>query len=367
MPLGKFGGTNVSYLSDFYNGKKVFVTGATGFKGSWLSEMLVRFGAKVTGYSLNPPTDPNLFSLLSLKDKINNVIGDVRDYEKLKKTFNLCSPDVVFHLAAQPIVLDSYKEPLYTYETNVLGTVNILECIRTYGKTISFVNITTDKVYENNDKPGHRFSENERLDGYDPYSNSKSCSELVTGAYKRSFFYDDNSSAISTARAGNVIGGGDFSPFRILPDAVRAAISGNDLVVRNKYSVRPYQFVLEPLFVYCLIAAKQSQSKQYSGSYNVGPDECDEISTGQLATLFCERWGNGMNWIDCSDKNKPHEASYLALDNHSLKQKFLWQPVMHVSEAVDWIVDWTKTYMSGGNIESLVDEQIDKFDKRFLQ
>lgn len=230
---------------DFYSGKRVFITGHTGFKGSWLCRMLVNAGAKVTGYSLLPPTEPSLFELAHIERDIDSVIGDIRDYASLKKAFDRAKPDIVFHLAAQPLVREGYCRPAYTYETNVLGTVNILECIRGSSCVKSFINVTTDKVYLNREWPwGYR--ENEELNGYDPYSNSKSCSELITQCYRSSFFTDSDgklSLPISTARAGNVIGGGDFARDRIIPDCVRAAIKGEDIIVRNPYSIRPYQHV----------------------------------------------------------------------------------------------------------------------------
>lgn len=256
---------------NWYKGKKVFITGHTGFKGTWLTRILVNAGAKVTGYSFTAPTTPNLFELSNVEAKINSVIGDVRDLEHLKQVFTEVQPEIVFHLAAQPIVRESYKNPVYTYETNVMGTVNICECVRENPCVKSFLNITTDKVYENKEwEWGYR--ENEPLDGFDPYSNSKSCSELVTHSYINSFFYNRDI-AVSTARAGNVIGGGDFANDRIIPDCVRAAEKRKTIVVRNPYSTRPYQHVLEPLMVYLMIAAKQYEDEAYAGFYNVGPDE----------------------------------------------------------------------------------------------
>ena len=234
-------------LKSFYNGKKVLVTGHTGFKGSWLVRILTLAGAQVTGYALNPPTDPNLFEIAGLEDTIHSVVGDVRDLAHLRRVFDEVKPEIVFHLAAQPIVRESYKEPVYTYETNVMGTVNILECVRLTDTVRSFLNVTTDKVYENKEwEYGYR--ECDPLDGYDPYSNSKSCSELVTHSYKKSFF-EDGRCAISTSRAGNVIGGGDFASDRIIPDCVRAAAAGKPIMVRNPHSTRPFQHVLEPLAV----------------------------------------------------------------------------------------------------------------------
>ena len=275
----------------FYKGKKVFITGHTGFKGSWLSKILVMAGAEVTGYALNPPTNPNLFDIAGLEGKMTSVIGDIRDFDKLSEAFAKAEPEIVFHLAAQPIVLTSYEQPRYTYETNVMGTVNILECARQSKTVKSVLNVTTDKVYKNNEWCwGYR--ENEPLDGYDPYSNSKSCSELVTHSYKASFF-DNSDIAVSTARAGNVIGGGDFADNRIIPDCVRASMKKEPIVVRNPNSTRPYQHVLEPLNAYLMIAEMQYNDKKYQGYYNVGPDDRDCLTTGQLATIFCDAWGEG--------------------------------------------------------------------------
>ena len=355
----------MSYIFDFFNNKRILLTGHTGFKGSWLSEILLLAGAQVIGYSLNPPTNPNLFSMLNLPSRMTSIIGDIRDIKLLKTVFDKFRPQIVIHLAAQPIVLESYKNQLYTYETNVLGTVNILECIRTCNSVMSFLNVTTDKVYENNDLENHPFKEDEKLDGFDPYSNSKSCSELITHCYKKSFFDKASSPAISTARAGNVIGGGDFSPHRIMVDAVNAALKGSDFIVRNKYSTRPYQFVLEPLFIYLLICAKQFENKEFSGFYNIGPDACDAVSTGELASLFCKKWGNKMKWIDKSDPAAPHESKYLMLDNSLIKEKFGWKPIMHIDEAVDEIIEWAKAYQRHESIQEVVDKQILYFDQRF--
>ena len=249
-------------ILDFYRGKRVFLTGHTGFKGSWMCKLLSNAGATVTGYSLDAPTDPSLFKIAGIENDIHSVIGDIRDMTALKAAFDDAQPEIVLHLAAQPIVRDSYKDPAYTYETNVMGTVNILECVRQSSCVKSFLNVTTDKVYLNKEWAwGYR--ENEELDGYDPYSNSKSCSELVTHSYKRSFFTAIDGKAIvpiSTARAGNVIGGGDFANDRIIPDSVRAAAKHEDIVVRNPYSTRPYQHVLEPLYAYLLIAMRQYET-----------------------------------------------------------------------------------------------------------
>ncbi|NCE65308.1 CDP-glucose 4,6-dehydratase [Pseudoflavonifractor sp. 524-17] len=342
---------------EFYRGKRVFVTGHTGFKGSWLCRILAGAGAIVTGYSLEPPTQPNLFSLAGLEGKITSVIGDVRDRAALMAAFQAARPEIVLHLAAQPIVRDSYKAPADTYAINVMGTVNLLECVRLVPGVRSFLNVTTDKVYHNNEWVwGYR--EDEPLDGFDPYSNSKSCSELVTHSYQSSFFAGDGAPAISTARAGNVIGGGDFANDRILPDCVRAARAGRPLGVRNPCSTRPYQHVLEPLMAYLLIAKRQYEDKSCAGWYNVGPDEHDCVTTGQLAELFREAWGEGFAWLNQAEKDAPHEANFLKLDCSKLKAAFGWRPRWRIAQAVQKTVEWTRVWLSGGMIPAEMDREI---------
>lgn len=344
---------------EFYKGKRVFVTGHTGFKGSWLCRVLVNAGAAVTGYSLAPPTRPNLFALADLESKLTSVTGDIRDYAALKTAFDAARPEIVLHLAAQPIVRDSYKDPAYTYETNVMGTVNILECVRQSGCAASFLNVTTDKVYQNNEWAwGYR--ENEPLDGYDPYSNSKSCSELVTHSYKNSFFAG-GTPAISTARAGNVIGGGDFANDRIIPDCVRAMAAGRPITVRNPRSIRPYQHVLEPLFAYLMIVRRQYEDPSFAGWYNVGPDEGDCVTTGELVELFCAKWGADASWVNLAEADAPHEAGFLKLDCSRLKSVFGWRPRWHIDEAVAKTVAWTKVWRSGGDIPAEMDRQIAEY------
>lgn len=345
---------------DFYKGKRVLITGHTGFKGAWLCQMLINAGAEVTGYALNPPTKPSLFEIANISGKMNSVIGDIRDLSKLKETFTKIQPEIVFHLAAQPIVRESYKNPVYTYETNVMGTVNICECVRTSDSVRSFLNVTTDKVYLNKEwEWGYR--ENEELDGYDPYSNSKSCSELVTHSYINSFFKEMNI-AVSTARAGNVIGGGDFANDRIVPDCIRAAIKHEDIVVRNPFSTRPYQHVLEPLYAYLMIAQKQYEDIKYAGYYNVGSDDRDCFQTGALVDLFVEHWGEGMKWIDKYDGG-PHEANFLKLDCSKLKKTFGWQPHWDLNMAIEKVVEWSKCWLTNGDIEKCMNTQIEEFMK----
>lgn len=344
----------------FYKNRKILVTGHSGFKGAWLCYMLINAGAIVTGYSLIPPTTPNLFDIVEIKGKMNSVIGDVRDIEHLKAVFAEFQPEVVLHLAAQPIVRDSYDNPRYTYETNVMGTVNVLECVRLFSCVRSVLNVTTDKVYKNNEWCwGYR--ENEPLDGFDPYSNSKSCSELVTHSYKNSFFTDGRV-AVSTARAGNVIGGGDFAHDRIIPDCIRAAIKAEDIIVRNPFSTRPYQHVLEPLTVYLLIAAKQYEDINYAGYYNVGPDDQDCFETGALVDLFVKHWGEGIQWVNQYDGG-PHEANFLKLDCSKLKTTFGWQPRWNLETAVEKVVEWSKAWVKGEDVRPVMDKQIMEFLK----
>lgn len=346
-------------MKSFYKGKRVFITGHTGFKGSWLCKILSNWGAEVTGYSLTPPTTPNLFDTANIADDINSVIGDIRDFDSLKKAFDEVKPEIVLHLAAQPIVRDSYKMPAYTYETNVMGTVNILECVRQSDCVKSFLNVTTDKVYENKEwQWGYR--ENEPLDGFDPYSNSKSCSELVTHSYKNSFFADGRV-AISTARAGNVIGGGDFANDRIIPDCVRALEKGEDIVVRNPYSTRPYQHVLEPLYAYLMIAKAQYEDVEFADYYNVGPDECDCVTTGELVDLFVKYTDGKIKRVDKSEENAVHEANFLKLDCSKLKSVFGWKPHWHVTDAVEKTVEWSRVWLEKGDVRRCMDEQIENF------
>ena len=349
-------------ILEFYIGKRIFLTGHTGFKGSWLCKMLAKAGAIVTGYSLEPPRALSLFKIANIEGDVNSVIGDIRDMASLKKAFDEAQPEIVLHLAAQPIVRESYKDPAYTYETNVMGTVNILECVRQSNRVKSFLNVTTDKVYLNKEwNWGYR--ENEELDGYDPYSNSKSCSELVTHSYKRSFFTDKDGQPIvpiSTARAGNVIGGGDFANDRIIPDCIRAAAKHEEIVVRNPYSTRPYQHVLEPLYAYLVIAMKQYRDSMYADYYNVGPDDVDCFQTGALVDLFCKKWGDGMKWVNKYDGG-PHEANFLKLDCSKLKSTFGWSPRWNLDEAMEKIVEWSKVWLSGGDVRACMDKQINEF------
>ncbi len=344
---------------EFYKGKRVFVTGHTGFKGSWLCRILAGAGAIVTGYSLAPPTQPNLFSLAGLEGRMTSVTGDIRDLTALSAAFQEARPDIVLHLAAQPIVRESYRDPRYTYETNVMGTVNILECVRRSGHVKSFLNVTTDKVYKNREWVwGYR--EDDPLDGYDPYSNSKSCSELVTHSYKNSFFADGRT-AVSTVRAGNVIGGGDFARDRIIPDCVRSVMTGRPMVVRNPRSVRPYEHVLEPVTVYLMVAARQCEEPSLAGWYNIGPDETGCVSTGKLVDLFQAQWGDGFSWVSQAEPNAPHEDNFLKLDCSKLRSVFGWKPRWDIEQAVRKTAEWTRVWLSGGDIPAEMDRQIAEY------
>lgn len=339
----------------FYKGKKVLVTGHTGFKGTWLVSLLLNAGAQVTGYSLEPPTEPSVFKLSGMEKQIRSIMGDIRDLDRLMEVFRETQPELVLHLAAQPIVRESYKNPVYTYETNVMGTVNILECIRRTKTVRSFLNVTTDKVYHNREwEWGYR--ETDPLDGFDPYSNSKSCSELVTHSYKNSFF-SEGETRISTARAGNVIGGGDFAADRIIPDCIRAALFGKPILVRNPHSTRPFQHVLEPLYAYLMIAAMQYEDIKYEGYYNVGPGDEDCVTTGELVEMFCRCWGQGQTWED-HFAGGPHEANFLKLDCSRLRSVFGWKPVWGVRKAIEKTVEWTRAWQAGEDINLVMERQI---------
>lgn len=349
-------------ISEFYKGKKVLITGHTGFKGTWMCKLLTMLGADVTGYALNPPTSPSLFELCNIEKQINSVIGDIRNLAHLKETFEKVQPEIVIHMAAQPLVRESYIDPVYTYETNVMGTVNILECVRLNTCVKSFVNVTTDKVYLNREwEWGYR--ENEELNGYDPYSNSKSCSELVTSSYLKSFFQDSNV-AITTCRAGNVIGGGDFATDRIIPDCIRAVEKNEQIIVRNPFSTRPYQHVLEPVVAYLMIAKAQYENPAYAGNYNVGPDETDCWTTGDLVDLFCKEWtkqtGNEISWVNQYDGG-PHEANFLKLDCSKIKKVFGWKPVWNVETTMEKIVEWSYVYMKNEDYIECMERQIQEF------
>ena len=342
----------------FFRGKRVFITGHTGFKGAWLSLILLKAGARLTGYALKPPTKPSLYELAGIKSKMNSMTADIRNLNVLSNALKNSKPEIVIHLAAQPIVRESYKDPVYTYETNVMGTVNILEACRQVKSIRSIVNVTTDKVYENKERD-EGYKEQENLCGYDPYSNSKSCSDIITYSYRNSFYSDKDSAAVSTARSGNVIGGGDFASDRIIPDCVRAAKIGKPVIVRNPQATRPYQHVLDCLSGYLLLAQKQ-YDKKYRGSYNFGPENSDFVNNGVLIKMFCDTWGVGLKSVNKSD-NGPHEAKFLKLDITKAKKILGWKPQLNIKKAVELTVAWSREYINGGDVVKCMDRQIEEF------
>ncbi len=344
-------------LIKFYSGKKVLLTGNTGFKGSWMQHILNLCGAEVIGVGLKPEKKENLFEILGHDKSDTNYFTDIRNISGLLKIFEDEKPDIVIHMAAQPLVLDSYKDPVYTYAVNVMGTVNICECVSRTDSVRSFINVTTDKVYKNNEWE-YPYRENDILDGYDPYSNSKSCSELVTACFKRSFLSEKGIS-VSTCRAGNVIGGGDFAENRIIPDCFRAAMHKEPVILRNPNSVRPYQHVLEAVVFYLRLAKMQYEDDVYSGEYNIGPGEADCLTTGNICDLFCSEWGDNMSW-QTMDNNGPHEANYLRLDT-SKARKTGWHPVWNVDIAVKKSVEWYKAYSEKCDMCDFTKRQIKEY------
>jgi CDP-glucose 4,6-dehydratase len=351
----------------FWLDKRVFITGHTGFKGSWLCLWLSRLGAKVTGYALDPPTNPSLFKLARVDKLITSIIGDVRDNKKLAKCLSEAKPAIVFHLAAQPLVRDSYKIPVDTYSINVLGTVGILEAIRLHGDSVrAFINITTDKVYENRERL-RAYRENEPLGGYDPYSNSKACSELVTASYRNSYFntdaYNKHKIAVATARAGNVIGGGDWAADRIVPDCIKAILANKPIIVRNPHAIRPWQHVLEPLSGYLCLAEKLCKDgPKYAESWNFGPVDRDCKTVGYLVKTICEQWGTKAKYSLAKNKG-PHEASFLKLDCSKAHARLGWSPHWNLEKALSATVAWYETYSLKGDVKEMCFKQIDEFEQ----
>ncbi|SJZ57889.1 CDP-glucose 4,6-dehydratase [Anaerorhabdus furcosa] len=351
-------------LSEFYKDKKVLVTGHTGFKGSWLCSILLELNAEICGIALEPSTNPNLFNQLDLKNRISshNII-DIRNLNEIKKVFNEFKPEIVIHLAAQPLVIESYENPVYTYDVNVMGTVNICECIRHTESVKSFVNVTTDKVYENIEEESHAYLETDRLNGYDPYSNSKSCSELITDSYRKSFFNDLNI-ATSTCRAGNVIGGGDYSANRIIPDCFRAIQNNESILVRNPNSIRPYQHVLEADIFYLMLAMKQSINITLATNYNIGPDELDCITTGQLCDIVCNHIEYSPKW-NAVNYFGPHESGFLKLSNIKARKNLNYAPRWSSKEAIEFTIDWYIDFLNKKNMTNITQFQIKEFLKDY--
>ena len=349
-------------MEKFWNGKKVLITGHTGFKGSWLALWLKNLGADVCGYALQPESEPNLFANLELDKQINSVIGDVRDlpaFETLLKDFQ---PEIIFHLAAQSLVRKSYREPIETYTTNVIGTINILEAARKTDFVKSIVIITTDKVYENKEWYW-AYRENERLGGFDPYSNSKACAELAVSAYRNSFFADSDC-LIATARAGNVIGGGDWSEDRLLPDVFRSVIFGEKLEIRNPHSIRPWQHVLEPLAGYLKLAEKLfGGEKSFAESWNFGSDEEDAKSVGWILDEIKQIWNAPVNW-EIAQGEQPHEARLLKLDSAKAKNELGWLPKLTLSEAINLTTEWYRAFKDESNLAEITRRQIKFYEDK---
>jgi len=354
----------MNIYSNIFENKKVLITGHTGFKGAWLSLLLHKLGAKVYGYALAPPTRPSLFEEAQLDEFVTSTIGDIRDFQKLKATISRIKPEVIIHMAAQPLVRASYKDPIETYSTNVMGTVNLFEAIRQTSGIKAVVNVTTDKCYENREWYwGYR--ENEPMGGYDPYSNSKGCSELVTASFRYSFFnpkdYQLHGVALASARAGNVIGGGDWAEDRLIPDFIRAIATGKQLFIRSPYAIRPWQYVLEPLNGYLCLAAKLlEEGPLFAEPWNFGPDEGDAQNVEWITKKICELWGDTASYqIDTNPQ--PHEANYLKLDCSKAKAQLGWAPKWDIHTTINSIVDWNKARLRGEDIREICNRQINQY------
>lgn len=352
-------------MIEFWKNKRVFITGHTGFKGSWLCLWLVQMGAKVAGYAQLPPTTPSLFEICNIEELLDqSSIADIRDLESLKTAMSDFGPDIVIHMAAQPLVRDSYKIPIETYSTNVMGTVNLFEAIRITPSVKAVVNVTTDKCYENQEwEWGYR--ENERLGGYDPYSNSKACAELITSAYRSSFFNPENftehGTAIASARAGNVIGGGDWAADRLIPDCIRFLLKKEEILIRNPNSIRPWQHVLEPLSGYLLLAEKlYVHGTKYSEGWNFGPADSDAKAVEWIVDKMCELWGEESKY-KVDKGTHPHEAHYLKLDCSKSKTHLHWEPRWSLETTLKSIVSWTQRYREGADMRQVCLEQIESY------
>lgn len=347
---------------EFWKGKKVFLTGHTGFKGAWLSLWLQDCGAIITGYSLAPNTNPNLFDAALVADGMKSVIGDVRNLDQLTKSMCDFSPEIVIHMAAQPLVRLSYKNPVDTYSTNVMGTVNLLEAVRHTASVKAVVNVTTDKCYDNKEWVwGYR--EDEPMGGHDPYSNSKGCSELVTAAYRSSFFNSVGSAKIASGRAGNVIGGGDWAEDRLIPDIFKSFENKESVVVRNPSAIRPWQHVLEPLSGYLVLAERlYLDGDAYAEGWNFGPEEGDVKPVRAIIEYLVEQWSDGASWIH-DESEQPHEAQLLKLDISKAKKELEWAPKWSLFTALDSIVEWHKEWLKGGDVKKTTLKQIHKFEK----
>jgi CDP-glucose 4,6-dehydratase len=351
---------------NFWYNKKVFITGHTGFKGSWLCLWLHALGAEVTGYALKPPTNPSNYKLCRIDRLITSIISDIRDGAALAGAMLAAEPEIIIHMAAQPLVRESYKNPVETYETNVMGIVNLLEAVRCCKSVKAVVNVTTDKCYENKEWLwGYR--ESEPMGGYDPYSNSKSCSELVTSSYRNSFFnekdYEHHGVAVASARAGNVIGGGDWAADRLIPDCINSILCGETILIRSPKAIRPWQYVLEPLSGYLLLAQKLYEvGPRFAEGWNFGPDDNDAKSVEWIVNYFCNKWGNGVRY-EIDDGRHPHEAHYLKLDCSKAKTLLSWHPKWNLPLALDKVIEWTKAYQAQQDVKAVCLQQIEEYSK----
>lgn len=359
-------GSMEALVDQRWTGRRVFITGHTGFKGGWLSIWLARMGAIVRGYSLTPSTDPSLFEVARIGTLLDDVRDDIRDLDRLGRAIREFAPEVVFHLAAQPLVRASYQDPLGTYATNVMGTANLLESLRSASSVRALVVVTTDKCYQNHEWMWS-YRENDRLGGDDPYSSSKACVEILTASYRQSFFSSNCNSkhcvAIATARAGNVIGGGDWSEDRLLPDLVRGFISGAPVPIRNPGSIRPWQHVLEPLAGYLVLADRLlSQGAGLAEAWNFGPNEEAAWTVGQIADEMVHRWGGAAKWIR-DGTHHPHEAHYLKLDASRAKVALGWRPRLNMQQTLQMLVDWYKAWQEGADMLAISQSQIQEYEK----
>lgn len=347
----------------FWRGKKVFLTGHTGFKGSWLSLWLNHLGAEVTGYALEPVTEPSLFEVARVSKNMNSVMGDIRDREHLVQAMLEAEPEIVIHMAAQALVRYSYQNPVETYEVNVMGTVNLLEAVRQCGGVKNVLVVTSDKCYENQEREAG-YEEHEAMGGYDPYSNSKGCAELVVSAYRQSFFENGKRVAIATARAGNVIGGGDWSEDRLIPDMVRAFSAGEEVVIRNPSAVRPWQHVFEALHGYLLLLERMSEDHMtFSQAWNFGPDEKEARDVAGIIERFVTSWG-AATWRIEPDEKKLHEAHLLKLDCSKARNELEWQPLLELDQAIEWIADWYRHHRDGGDMLEYSSQQLDAYQSK---
>lgn len=349
----------------FWKGRRVFLTGHTGFKGSWLTLWLESLGAETTGYSLAPPTQPSLFEQAGVAGSVRSVIADIRDFDRLKNAIVECRPDVVIHMAAQTVVRRGYDDPIETYSTNVMGTVNLFEALRQTRHKCAVVNVTSDKCYDNREWVW-AYRENDVMGGHDPYSNSKGCAELVTSAYRDSFFpssaHESHGVALASARAGNVIGGGDWTANQLVPDLMRAFLGGQPCLIRNPLATRPWQFVLEPLRGYLMLAERLTEDSQsFASSWNFGPADDDAKPVSWIADTLAHLWGANAQWVQDSGSH-PHEANLLKLDASKAKSCLKWHPALNLSSALEWIVTWYRAFQAGGDLKKLTQAQIKQYE-----